>query len=70
MTKPSRIKWETGDTCSACGHDGLTFELAFHKGEEWFGFLVCAGCGARESSVCLTYQVPADVVGRIAGVRL
>lgn len=70
MPKPNRIKWATADTCEGCGCGVMVFELFFHKGEEWFGHLVCPNCGHRESAVVLTYQVPVPVVEQIAGVRL
>jgi len=64
--------WETGDTCSCCGHDGMSFHCEgwqvapelYDEGEmiEFWGILACSHCGEGQDSDCRLYQVPKDCI--------
>ncbi len=42
------LAWETGDTCTACGHDGMTMTADDYQDLAGFvrGTLACPECGA------------------------
>ena len=67
------IQWETGDTCSACGHDGMTFVYERTAAAcdpygdpsiEYWGRLLCGNpaCNVADEVAIDCYQVPDDKV--------